>query len=147
METDVNISERVKNSAHEFALAGKGLIESVPETILEDKKTRPVLEKLKKEHEKMNTNLFFIAKVMEGEDKKNRSRRYIRREHRRFKRLSGHIEKFDKLISEKDGPDDVVQNLARLRDINSYIDRLLTNSLLEDDDTGYIEEVKKLEPL
>ncbi|MFP4656305.1 MAG: hypothetical protein ACLFNK_01880 [Candidatus Woesearchaeota archaeon] len=147
METDVNISERVKNSAHEFALAGKGLIESVPETILEDKKTRPVLEKLKKEHESMNANLFLIAKVMEGEDKKNRSRRYIRREHRRFKRLSRYIKKLEKLTSEKEGSDEVIQNLGRLRDINIYMDRLLTSSLLEDDETGYIEEAKKLEPL
>ncbi len=144
---DSSISTKVEGSVHEFTLAGKNLLESLPDSVLENKKINRILEKLNKEHQDMSTNLLLVAKTLGDEGKTRRSRRYIRREHRRFKRLSKYIEKFEQSISGQDGSEEIIQNLERLGKVNNYIDRLLTSSLLADKDTEYVEEAKKLEPL
>lgn len=142
-----NIVKNLESSIHEFTLIGKNMLGYVPDTILKNKKINRILKKLNKKHTKTSTNLILITKTLEDGEKKRKSRRYIKRGHRRFKRFSKYIEKSERFMSGYDGSEVIIQNLERLKNVNSYIDKLLISSLLVDKDTEYIEEAKKLEPL
>ncbi len=147
MENNANINEQIKNYTYNFAVAGKNLMAAIPQTLLEDKKINKSFMSFKGEFESIYSNLELISKMINDIDKRKKVERYIKREHRRFKKFSKHLEKLDKILSKKEESNDIIQKLTRLKEINHYIDRTLTSYLIANKDTEYMEEAQKLEPL